>query len=79
MTLTRIFKPAQAKAQSQSTDNKKDRAGTEEAENNQSLLVKKDILAESHNSFTKPLKKLSKNLIKLKSQSQRNVASEMQS
>lgn len=37
-------------------------------------MLKKDILTDSHNSFTKPLKKLSKNVIKKKSQSQRNVA-----
>lgn len=37
-------------------------------------MLKKDILADSQNSFTKPLKKLSKNLIKKKSQSQRHVA-----
>jgi hypothetical protein len=40
-------------------------------------LIKKDILSDSQNSFTKPLKKLSKNLIKKKSQSQRNVAGEV--
>lgn len=55
-----------------------DRSGTQSAENpNGSLLIKKDILADSQNSFTKPLKKLSKNLIKKKSQSQRNVAGEV--
>lgn len=55
-----------------------DRSGTQSAENqNGSLLIKKDILSDSQNSFTKPLKKLSKNLIKKKSQSQRNVAGEV--
>ncbi len=38
--------------------------------------MNKDILADSHNSFTKPLKKLSKNIIKRKSQSQRNIGTD---
>jgi len=62
-------------ASSQSVDKKIDRSGTEEAENSNGML-QKDILADSHNSFTKPLKKLSKNLIKKKTQSQRHVGVE---
>ena len=41
------------------------------------MLIKKDILSDSHNSFTKPLKKISKNLMKKKSQSQRNVVNDL--
>lgn len=36
-------------------------------------MFEKDILADSHNSFTKPLKKLSKNLINKRTQSQRQM------
>lgn len=39
-------------------------------------MLSKDIMADSQNSFTKPLKKLSKNLLKPKSQSQKNIAGE---
>lgn len=51
------------------------RVGTEEVDNSSSL-IKKDIMSDSHNSFTKPLKKLSKNRVKRKSESQRNVGVE---
>lgn len=55
-------------------DRKISRPGTEAAQNDNTIIGKKNTLNDSSNSFTKPLKKQAKNFIKKKSQSQSHHA-----